>query len=64
MQATVTESPYMSYDQAAAYCNVDKTTIWRAVKAGHLNASGPGRAVRFHVEDLDTWMRSRARGAK
>lgn len=61
MEATITESPYMDYGQAAAYCTVDRTTIWRAVKAGHLKAVGPGRAVRFHREELDRWMQSRKR---
>lgn len=61
MEATVTESPYLDYGQAAAYCNVDRTTIWRAVKAGRLQASGPGRAVRFHRDELDRWMDSRNR---
>jgi excisionase family DNA binding protein len=61
MEATVIESPYLGYDQAAAYCNVDRTTIWRAVKAGYLKASGPGRAVRFHRDELTRWMDSRNR---
>lgn len=64
MQATVKErecSPYLDYGQAAGYCNVDKTTLWRATKSGALEASGPGRAVRFHRDDLDRWMRSRNR---
>lgn len=59
MEATVTESPYLDYGQAAAYCNVDRTTIWRAVKANSLQESGPGRAVRFHRDELDRWMQSR-----
>jgi excisionase family DNA binding protein len=61
MDTTVQESPYFDYTQAAAYCNVDRTTLWRAVKAGDLRASGPGRAVRFHRDELDRWMRSRTR---
>jgi excisionase family DNA binding protein len=59
MEAAVKESPYLTYEEAAAYCNVDRTTIWRAVKAGHLQASGPGRAVRFHRDELGRWMDSR-----
>jgi excisionase family DNA binding protein len=59
MEATATESPYLDYGQAAAYCNLDRTTIWRAVKSGRLQASGPGRAVRFHRAELDRWMASR-----
>jgi len=58
MQKT-TESPFFDYTQAAIYCNVNRTTIWRAVKAGHLQASGPGRAVRFHIDELTRWMNSR-----
>lgn len=61
MEAPATESPYWDYTRSAIYCNVDKTTIWRAVKSGSLRASGPGRAVRFHKDDLDAWMRSRSR---
>jgi excisionase family DNA binding protein len=61
MQATATESPYFDYEQAAAYCNVDRTTLWRAVKTGDLRASGPGRAVRFHRDELDRWMDLRNR---
>jgi excisionase family DNA binding protein len=61
MEATVQASPYFDYARASAYCNVDKTTIWRAVRSGALKASGPGRAVRFHIRDLDEWMRSRSR---
>ena len=59
MEATATETPYLDYEQAEAYCNVERTTIWRAVKAGHLRASGPGRAIRFHKAELDRWMNSR-----
>jgi excisionase family DNA binding protein len=62
VQARETESPYFDYTRAAAYCNVDRTTLWRAVKAGDLQASGPGRAVRFHREELDRWMQSRNSG--
>lgn len=61
MEATATESPYLDYEQAAAYCNVERTTIWRAVKADHLRASGPGKAVRFRRGELDRWMDSRNR---
>jgi excisionase family DNA binding protein len=61
MEATVVEGPYLTYKEAARYCNVERTTIWRAVKAGRLQASGPGMAVRFHRDELDRWMDSRNR---
>ena len=61
MEAAITGSPYLDYELAAAYCNVNRTTLWRAVKAGKLRASGPGMAVRFHRDELDRWMDSRNR---
>jgi len=61
MEATVERSPYLTYDEAARYCRCDRTTLWRAVRAGTLRASGPGRLVRFHRANLDTWMNSRNR---
>jgi excisionase family DNA binding protein len=61
MQATMEESPYFNYVQSAAYCNVERTTIYRAMRAGELKASGPGMAIRFHRDELDRWMDSRNR---
>jgi excisionase family DNA binding protein len=61
MGVTKTESPYLDYRQAAAYCNVERTTLYRAMKAGRLRASGPGTAIRFHRAELDRWMDSRNR---
>ncbi len=61
MEATVTDSPYLTYGEAADYCRVNRTTLWRAVKAGQLRESGPGSAVRFRRDELDRWMESRNR---
>lgn len=61
MQATEVRSPYLTYDEAARYCNVERTTLYRAVKAERLKACGPGTAVRFHRDELDRWMDSRNR---
>ncbi len=60
-EATAVKSPYMTYLVASDYCNVERTTLYRAVKAGRLRASGPGMAVRFHRDELDRWMDSRNR---
>ena len=59
--AATEPSPYMTYKEAANYCRCDRTTIYRAVKAGHLLAAGPGMAVRFRRDELDRWMDSRNR---
>ena len=61
MEASTTDTAYLTYEQAARYCNVERTTIYRAMKAGRLKASGPGSAVRFRVDELDRWMDSRNR---
>jgi excisionase family DNA binding protein len=61
MEATTTDTLYLTYEEAARYCNLERTTLYRAMKAGRLKASGPGMAVRFHRDDLDAWMRSRNR---
>jgi excisionase family DNA binding protein len=60
-QTGAEDSPFYTYLQAETYCNVERTTIYRAMKAGRLKASGPGSAVRFHRDDLDSWMRGRDR---
>jgi excisionase family DNA binding protein len=61
MEATGAKSPYLNYARAEEYTTLDRVTLWRAVKAGKLKASGYGRAVRFHVRDLDEFMASRNR---
>lgn len=61
MEATATESPYMTYEEAASYCRVNRTTLWRAARRGQLRESGPGMAVRFRRAELDRWMDSRNR---
>ena len=54
------ERPWLSYREAEAYIGVERTTIWRAVRAGKLRPGRAGRAVRFHRDDLDAWLRSEA----
>jgi len=61
VEATGTKSPYLDYAQAEDYTTLNRVTLWRAVKAGRLKASGYGRAVRFHIMDLDEFMASRNR---
>ncbi len=54
-------SPYLDYQGASEYCKLHRSTIWRAVRAGVLEASGPGSAIRFRRDELDRWMTSRNR---
>lgn len=61
MEATPPKSPYLDYEAASLYCNLHRVSLFRAVRDGRLKASGYGRAVRFHVKDLDEFMTSRNR---
>jgi len=61
MEATGAKSPYLDYTGAEEYTTLHRVTLWRAVRDGMLKASGYGRAVRFHVRDLDEFMASRNR---
>jgi excisionase family DNA binding protein len=61
MEAISANSPYLDYVRAEEYTTLNRVTLWRAVKAGRLKASGYGRAVRFHVRDLDEFMAARNR---
>jgi excisionase family DNA binding protein len=61
MEAPTVQRPYLTYDEAAQYTNVSAVTLWRAVRNGRLKPTGPGRAVRFHKDELDRFMHSRDR---
>lgn len=61
MEATTPKSPYLDYTQAEDYTTLHRVTLWRAVRDGKLKASGYGRAVRFHIKDLDEFMHTRNR---
>jgi excisionase family DNA binding protein len=59
MEAATVQGPYLTYEEAAQYTNVSVVTLWRAVRDGRLKPTGPGRAVRFHKDELDRFMHSR-----
>ena len=52
----------MTYAEAERYTALNRVTLWRAVRDGRLKASGCGRAVRFHVRDLEAFMEGKASG--
>ena len=56
MEATTVERAYLRYMEAEKYTGLHRVTLWRAVRDGHLKASGYGRAVRFHIGELDRFM--------
>jgi excisionase family DNA binding protein len=55
------DSPYLTPKEASAYCRVNRSTLWRAVKSGRIKQYGPGTAVRYKRGELDQWMNSRNR---
>lgn len=59
MEATTVEREYVGYGEAEVITGLNRVTIWRAVKAGELKASGSGRGVRFSRDELRRWMDSR-----
>jgi excisionase family DNA binding protein len=61
MEAAAAQCSYFTYEEAARYTNVSSVTLWRAVRNGRLRPTGPGRAVRFHKDELDRFMHSRGR---
>lgn len=56
MEATTVERAYLTTVEAERYTGLHRVTLWRARKNGLLKTSGYGRAVRFHVRDLDAFM--------
>jgi excisionase family DNA binding protein len=48
---------WVTYRQAEQYSGLSRTTLWRLVSAGDVDAAKVGRAVRINRESLDAYMR-------
>ena len=48
---------WMTYRQAEEFSGLSRTTLWRLVSAGDVEAAKVGRAVRINRESLDAYMR-------
>ncbi len=48
--------------EAAEYTALNRTTLWRATRRGDLRVGGIERAPRYHVDDLNEFMRRRESG--
>jgi hypothetical protein len=55
------DSPYMTADEAAAYCRRRKKTLLNHKAQGLLRAVPGTRPPLFMVEDLDAWLNGRNR---
>ncbi len=56
--ATV-EKVWLTYSESTARTGLSDTTLWRALRSGELRASGSGRGIRFHRDELDRFMEAR-----
>ena len=61
MQVTeqMIERKYLSVRQAEHYTGLSRWTLMRAHERGELPLSRVGSAVRFSIEDLDSFMKAR-----
>jgi excisionase family DNA binding protein len=60
MEEHQTESPervWFTYAEASTRTSLHPSTLFRAVQRGDLRVGGIGRAPRFHVDELDEFMR-------
>ena len=56
MQVEGTIGEWVTYWQAEQYSGLSRTTLWRLVSAGDVEAAKVGRAVRINRESLDAYM--------
>jgi excisionase family DNA binding protein len=63
MQATTLRPEYVNYPDAERMTGLSRVTLWKYVKAGEIEASHVGRAVRINVDSLRAFMKSRVTAA-
>ena len=56
MQAEIVRE-WLTYKEAEQVVGLSRTTLWRVVSAGEVQAAKVGRAVRINRESLDAYMR-------
>ena len=59
MQAEITRE-WVTYKQAEELSGLSRTTLWKLIGAGEVEAARVGRAVRINRESLDAYMRRSA----
>ncbi len=53
---TMMQPEYLDYRQVEAYCGLSRTTSWRLIKAGELEAVKLGRLVKVRRQSLDAYL--------
>ena len=59
METATVEKVWFSYREAEERTGISSTTLWRGLRSGEVRASGSGRGIRFHRDELDKWMSNR-----
>ena len=63
METTTVRAEYVNYPDAERMTGLSRVTIWKHVKAGDIESSHVGRAVRINVDSLRAFMKSRVLAA-
>jgi excisionase family DNA binding protein len=61
MQAEITRE-WVTYKQAEELSGLSRTTLWKLISAGQVEAARVGRAVRINRESLNSYMKRSAEG--
>jgi len=62
MQAEITRE-WVTYKQAEELSGLSRTTLWKLISAGDVEAARVGRAVRINRASLNAYMKRSAQGA-
>lgn len=57
MSEQTVETRAWRVDQVAAYCDLDRNTVYKLVRLGQIPHARAGRAVRFDPEAIEAWLR-------
>ena len=56
-QTERSERVWLTYAQASARTGLHSSSLWRATRQGSLRVGGTPGAPRFHMKDIDEFMR-------
>ena len=62
MQVEITRE-WVTYKQAEELSGLSRTTLWKLISAGDVEAARVGRAVRINRESLNAYMRRSSLGS-
>ncbi|HXF82731.1 MAG TPA: helix-turn-helix domain-containing protein [bacterium] len=64
IDAVVREREVLTVEQAAAYLQMNKVTIYKYIRAGLLPAARLGKVYRIHRRDLEALLKTSAAGGR